>query len=45
MERTHALGQVVRAGRRLANLRVETWQGEARERIVALAFLNVLLKA
>jgi len=41
-QRTFALGQVVRRGRRVANVRVEAWQGD-REKLVASGWINFLL--
>jgi uncharacterized protein (TIGR00369 family) len=40
--RTYARGTIVRAGRRLANVRVTAWQ-EDMSRPVATAFLNLLI--
>ncbi len=41
-ERTYARGEVLRAGRRIANVRVEAWQGD-REKLVASSWMNFLL--
>ncbi|WP_156424801.1 PaaI family thioesterase [Novosphingobium fuchskuhlense] len=41
-ERTFARGEVIRAGRRVANVRVEAWQGD-RTRLVASSWMNFLL--
>lgn len=41
-ERTFAIGRVVRAGRRVANVRVEAWQAD-REKPVASCWMNFLL--
>ena len=41
-ERTYARGEVLRAGRRVANVRVEAWQGD-REKLVASSWMNFLL--
>ena len=43
-ERTYARGEVLRAGRRVANVRVEAWQGD-REKPVASSWMNFLLAA
>jgi uncharacterized protein (TIGR00369 family) len=43
-ERTYARGEVLRAGRRVANVRVEAWQGD-REKLVASSWMNFLLAA
>ena len=40
--RTFARGEVVRAGRRVANVRVEAWQGD-RSKLVASSWMNFLL--
>ncbi len=44
MQRLHAMGRVVRAGRRLVNVSAEAWQ-EDRQRLIASAQMNVLLAA
>jgi uncharacterized protein (TIGR00369 family) len=41
-ERTYARGEVLRAGRRVANVRVEAWQGD-RAKLVASSWMNFLL--
>ncbi|MBX9884271.1 MAG: PaaI family thioesterase [Novosphingobium sp.] len=41
-ERTFARGEVIRAGRRVANVRVEAWQGD-RGKLVASSWMNFLL--
>ena len=41
-ERIHARGEVVRAGRRIANVRVEAWQAD-RARPVACCWMNFKL--
>lgn len=41
-ERTYAMGEVLRAGRRVANVRVEAWQGD-RTKLVASSWMNFLL--
>lgn len=41
-ERTFARGEVIRAGRRVANVRVEAWQGD-RTKLVASSWMNFLL--
>jgi len=41
-ERTFARGEVIRAGRRVANVRVEAWQGD-RSKLVASSWMNFLL--
>ena len=41
-ERTFARGEVIRAGRRVANVRVEAWQGD-RSKLVASSWINFLL--
>jgi uncharacterized protein (TIGR00369 family) len=41
-ERTYARGEVIRAGRRVANVRVEAWQGD-RSKLVASSWMNFLL--
>ena len=41
-QRTFARGEVLRAGRRVANVRVEAWQGD-REKLVASSWMNFLL--
>jgi uncharacterized protein (TIGR00369 family) len=41
-ERTFARGEVLRAGRRVANVRVEAWQGD-RAKLVASSWMNFLL--
>lgn len=41
-ERTYARGEVIRAGRRVANVRVEAWQGD-RTKLVASSWMNFLL--
>ncbi len=41
-ERIHARGEVVRAGRRIANVRVEAWQAD-RSRPVACCWMNFKL--
>lgn len=41
-ERIFARGEVIRAGRRVANVRVEAWQGD-RSRLVASSWMNFLL--
>ena len=43
-ERTYARGEVLRAGRRVANVRVEAWQGD-RAKLVASSWMNFLLAA
>ena len=43
-ERIRARGEVVRSGRRVANVRVEAWQGD-RERPVACCWMNFKLSA
>jgi uncharacterized protein (TIGR00369 family) len=43
-ERTYARGEVLRAGRRVANVRVEAWQGD-RDKLVASSWMNFLLAA
>ncbi len=43
-ERTFARGEVIRAGRRVANVRVEAWQGD-RSKLVASSWMNFLLAA
>ncbi len=43
-ERTFARGEVIRAGRRVANVRVEAWQGD-RGKLVASSWMNFLLAA
>lgn len=43
-DRTYARGEVLRAGRRVANVRVEAWQGD-REKLVASSWMNFLLAA
>ncbi len=40
---TFAQGQVIRAGRRIANVRAEVWQG-ARDKPLASCWMNFLLK-
>lgn len=40
---TFARGQVIRAGRRIANVRAEAWQGE-RDKPLASCWMNFLLK-
>ena len=42
-KRTFAAGRVVRAGRRMANVEAQCWQ-DARDRLLATAFLNVMLR-
>lgn len=42
MEDTHAQAFIMRIGRRVANVRVEAWQGE-RTRLIAAARTNVLI--
>lgn len=42
-QRTFAMGRIIRAGRRVANLRVEAWQAD-REKPIASAWMNFLLK-
>ncbi len=41
-QRTFALGQVIRTGRRVANVRVEAWQAD-RDKLVASGWINFLL--
>lgn len=41
-QRTFAVGRVVRAGRRLVNVRAEAWQDD-RGRVIASAWMNVML--
>jgi len=41
-QRTFALGTVLRAGRRVANVRVEAWQAD-RNKPVAICWINFLL--
>lgn len=41
---TFAQGQVIRAGRRIANVRAEVWQ-DSREKPLASCWMNFLLKA
>lgn len=41
-ERIHAAGQVIRAGRRIANVRIEAWQSD-RDRPVASCWMNFQL--
>lgn len=41
-QRTYAQGQVLRAGRRIANVRVEAWQND-RNKPVASCWMNFLL--
>ncbi len=42
MEDTHAEAFIMRIGRRVANVRVEAWQGD-RKRLIAAARLNLLI--
>ncbi|MDE2561881.1 MAG: PaaI family thioesterase [Sphingomonadales bacterium] len=42
-QRTYALGRIIRAGRRVANVRVDGWQAD-RDKPVASAWMNFLLK-
>ncbi len=42
-EETFALGIITKQGRRIANVRVEAWQGEDRQRLVAAAHGHFLL--
>ncbi len=42
MEDTHAEAFIMRVGRRVANVRVEAWQGD-RGRLIAAARLNLLI--
>ena len=42
MEDTHAEAFILRLGRRVANVRVEAWQGD-RNRLIAAARMNVLV--
>lgn len=41
--RTFAIGQVIRAGRRIANVRAEAWQAD-RDKPLASCWMNFLLK-
>lgn len=43
VQRTFAMGRIIRAGRRVANVRVEAWQDQ-RDKPVASAWMNFLLK-
>jgi uncharacterized protein (TIGR00369 family) len=43
LEDTHARATVLRIGRRIANVRVEAWQGDP-DRLIAAARLNILLE-
>lgn len=43
VQRTFAMGRIIRAGRRVANVRVEAWQSD-RDKPVASAWMNFLLK-
>lgn len=40
---TYAMGQVIRAGRRIANVRAEAWQAD-RDKPLASCWMNFLLK-
>lgn len=43
MVQTFAIGQVIRAGRRIANVRAEAWQSD-RDKPLASSWMNFLLK-
>ncbi len=43
-QRTYAVGRVTRAGRRIANVQAEAWQGD-RDKPIATAFLNIALRS